>query len=199
MREEEKTPLLADFLPFVALQTDMDMLSESADSLRLMTLHNAKGLEFEAVFIVGLEEELLPHRMSMDSREEIEEERRLFYVGITRAKRHLLLSNARCRRIYDTFYFAKPSHFIGEVDPNLFDQPGGEAGRAPTPRAVNKLHKSSRESHKHYHVGQKVYHNEYGVGTVLNVNGEGADAILTITFLKGKLAKIVGSFVTTEP
>jgi len=199
MREDDKTPLLADFLPFVALQTDMDMVSESADSLRLMTLHNAKGLEFEAVFIVGLEEELLPHRMSMDSREEIEEERRLFYVGITRAKRHLFLSNARCRRIYDTFYFAKPSHFIGEVDPGLFDQPGGEFGRAPTPRAVNKLQKSTRESHKHYHVGQKVYHKEYGVGTVLNVNGEGADAILTITFLKGKLAKIVGSFVTTEP
>ena len=199
MREEDKPPLLADFLPFVALQTDMDMVNESADSLRLMTLHNAKGLEFEAVFIVGLEEELLPHRMSMDSREEIEEERRLFYVGITRAKRHLYLSNARCRRMYDTFYFAKPSHFIGEVDPLLFDQPGGEIGRAPTPRAVTKQQKSSRESQKHYRIGQKVYHKEYGLGTVLNVDGEGTDAVLTITFVKGKLAKIVGSFVTTEP
>jgi len=199
MREEDKPPLLADFLPFVALQTDMDMVNESADSLRLMTLHNAKGLEFEAVFIVGLEEELLPHRMSMDSREEIEEERRLFYVGITRAKRHLYLSNARCRRMYDTFYFAKPSHFIGEVDPLLFDQPGGEIGRAPTPRAVTKQQKSSRESQKHYRIGQKVYHKEYGLGTVLNVDGEGTDAVLTITFVKGKLAKIVGSFVTTVP
>lgn len=199
MREEDKPPLLADFLPFVALQTDMDMVNESADSLRLMTLHNAKGLEFEAVFIVGLEEELLPHRMSMDSREEIEEERRLFYVGITRAKRHLYLSNARCRRMYDTFYFAKPSHFIGEVDPLLFDQPGGEIGRAPTPRAATKQQKSSRESQKHYRIGQKVYHKEYGLGTVLNVDGEGTDAVLTITFVKGKLAKIVGSFVTTVP
>lgn len=199
MRDEDKTPLLADFLPFVALQTDMDMVNESTDSLRLMTLHNAKGLEFEAVFIVGLEEELLPHRMSMDSREEIEEERRLFYVGITRAKRHLYLSNARSRRMYDTFYFAKPSHFIGEVDPLLFDQPGGEIGRAPTPRAVTKQQKSSRESQKHYRIGQKVYHKEYGLGTVLNVDGEGTDAVLTITFVKGKLAKIVGSFVTTEP
>ena len=199
MRDEDKTPLLADFLPFVALQTDMDMVNESTDSLRLMTLHNAKGLEFEAVFIVGLEEELLPHRMSMDSREEIEEERRLFYVGITRAKRHLYLSNARSRRMYDTFYFAKPSHFIGEVDPALFDQPGGEIGRAPTPRAVNKLVKNNRESQKHYRIGQKVYHKEYGVGTILSVNGEGTDAILTITFVKGKLAKIVGSFVSTEP
>ncbi len=199
MRDENKQPLLADFLPFVALQTDMDMVNESTDSLRLMTLHNAKGLEFEAVFIVGLEEELLPHRMSMDSREEIEEERRLFYVGITRAKYHLHLSNARCRRIYDTFYFAKPSHFIGEVDPMLFDQPGGETGRAPTPRGTNKVQRSTRESQKHYRIGQKVFHKEYGMGTVLSVDGEGADAVLSISFVKGKLAKIVGSFVTTEP
>jgi len=199
LKEDDKQPLLADFLPFVALQTDMDMVNESIDSLRLMTLHNAKGLEFEAVFIVGLEEELLPHRMSMDSREEIEEERRLFYVGITRAKRHLHLSNARCRRIYDTFYFAKPSHFIGEVDPMLFDQPGGETGRAPTPRGTSKIQRSTRESQKHYRIGQKVFHKEYGMGTVLSVDGEGSDAVLSISFVKGKLAKIVGSFVTTEP
>jgi len=199
LRDEEKQPLLADFLPFVALQTDMDLVSESTDSLRLMTLHNAKGLEFEAVFIVGLEDELLPHRMSMDSREEIEEERRLFYVGITRAKRYLHLSNARCRRLYDTFYFAKPSQFIGEVNPLLFDQPGGELGIAPAPRGAMRQVKSSRENQKHYRIGQKVYHNEYGMGTVLSVDGEGADARLTISFSKGKLAKIIGSFVQTEP
>jgi len=196
-RENEKAPLIADYLPFVALQTDMDMVKEATDSLRLMTLHNAKGLEFEAVFIVGMEEELLPHRMSMESREEIEEERRLFYVGITRAKRFLHLSNANCRRIYDTFYFAKPSQFIGEVDPNLFDQPFGDAGIAPAPRGAKKAVKTNRESQKQYRIGQKVFHKEYGLGVVLSVDGEGADARLTISFA-GKLAKIIGSYVQTE-
>jgi len=196
-RDNERHPLVEDFLPFVALQTDMDMVKEEADSLRLMTLHNAKGLEFEAVFIVGLEEELLPHRMSMDSREEIEEERRLFYVGITRAKRILQLSNASSRRLYDTFYFAKPSQFIGELDVTLFDLPDGDPGIAPAPQRVRKPQKVIKETQKHYRIGQKVYHNEYGLGVILSVDGESEDARLTISFA-GKLAKIMGNYVKTE-
>lgn len=196
-RDNERHPLVEDFLPFVALQTDMDMVKEEADSLRLMTLHNAKGLEFEAVFIVGLEEELLPHRMSMDSREEIEEERRLFYVGITRAKRILQLSNASSRRLYDTFYFAKPSQFIGELDATLFDLPDGDPGIAPAPLRVRKPQKVIKETQKHYRIGQKVFHNEYGLGVILSVDGESEDARLTISFA-GKLAKIMGNYVKTE-
>ncbi|HPM04139.1 MAG TPA: UvrD-helicase domain-containing protein [Candidatus Cloacimonas sp.] len=196
-RDNERHPLVEDFLPFVALQTDMDMVKEEADSLRLMTLHNAKGLEFEAVFIVGLEEELLPHRMSMDSREEIEEERRLFYVGITRAKRILQLSNASSRRLYDTFYFAKPSQFIGELDVTLFDLPDGDPGIAPAPQRARKPQKVIKETQKHYRIGQKVYHNEYGLGVILSVDGESEDARLTISFA-GKLAKIMGNYVKTE-
>jgi len=196
-KDNDRQPFVEDFLPFVALQTDMDMVKEEADSLRLMTLHNAKGLEFEAVFIVGLEEELLPHRMSMDSREEIEEERRLFYVGITRAKRLLQLSNANSRRLYDTFYFAKPSRFLGEVDAALFEQPGGDPGIAPAPNRLKKPNKVVKESQKHYRIGQKVFHREYGLGVILSVDGEGEDARLTISFA-GKLAKIMGSYVQTE-
>ncbi len=196
-RDNERHPLVEDFLPFVALQTDMDMVKEEADSLRLMTLHNAKGLEFEAVFIVGLEDELLPHRMSMDSREEIEEERRLFYVGITRAKRILQLSNASSRRLYDTFYFAKPSQFIGELDATLFDLPDGDPGIAPAPLRVRKPQKVIKETQKHYRIGQKVFHNEYGLGVILSVDGESEDARLTISFA-GKLAKIMGNYVKTE-
>ncbi len=196
-KDNDRQPLVEDFLPFVALQTDMDMVKEEADSLRLMTLHNAKGLEFEAVFIVGLEEELLPHRMSMDSREEIEEERRLFYVGITRAKRFLQLSNANSRRLYDTFYFAKPSRFLGEVDAALFELPGGDPGIAPAPNRIKKPNKVVKENQKHYRIGQKVFHGEYGLGVILSVDGEGEDARLTISFA-GKLAKIMGSYVQTE-
>lgn len=197
LRDNDRQPMVEDFLPFVALQTDMDMVKEEADSLRLMTLHNAKGLEFEAVFIVGLEEELLPHRMSMDSREEIEEERRLFYVGITRAKRILQLSNASSRRLYDTFYFTKPSQFIGELDASLFDQPEGDPGIAKAPQRARKPQKVIKESQKHYRIGQKVFHDEYGLGVILSVDGEGEDARLTISFA-GKLAKIMGSYVKAE-
>ncbi len=196
-REHDQQPKIEDYLPYVALQTDLDMVKEESDSLRLMTLHNAKGLEFEAVFIVGLEEELLPHRMSMDSREEIEEERRLFYVGITRAKSRLQLSNAICRRLYDTFYFAKPSQFLGEVDGSLFDRPGGDPGIAPAPHRIKKQTRTLTENQKHYRIGQKVKHSEYGVGVILSVDGEGQDARLTISFA-GKLAKILGSYVQTE-
>ena len=91
------------FLPFVALQTDIDRVNEAADTVYLMTLHNAKGLEFECVFITGLEQELLPHLRSMNSKYSIEEERRLLYVGVTRAKSRLFLSYAKYRENMTAF------------------------------------------------------------------------------------------------
>ncbi|MBW6514905.1 MAG: UvrD-helicase domain-containing protein, partial [Candidatus Syntrophosphaera sp.] len=199
LEEQDQPPLLADFLPFVALQTDMDRAERSADSVRLMTLHNAKGLEFDCVFIVGLEQELLPHRMSMDSRESIEEERRLLYVGVTRAKTRLLLSYARCRRLYDTFYFTKPSLFLQELDESLFAGSGDQADLATAPRARPKTRHRITEKDKQFRIGQKVWHSEYGPGTVLSVDGIGSDARLTISFSSGKLTKIIGTFVSTEP
>lgn len=198
--EEHETPaLLSDFLPFVALQTDMDMVEEGAESVRLMTLHNAKGLEFGCVFIVGLEEELLPHRMSMDSPESIEEERRLFYVGVTRAKSRLLLSYAKCRRLYDTFYFTRPSLFLQELNDSLFAGHSDPADRAQSsPQRPKKKH-SITEKDKQYRIGQKVWHSEYGRGLVLSVDGVGSDARLTVSFDSGKLTKIIGTFLSTEP
>lgn len=196
--ENDRYPLLADFLPFVALQTDMDRVGEDTAAVRLMTLHNAKGLEFDHVYIVGLEQELLPHRMSMDSREEIEEERRLFYVGVTRARETLTLCHARCRRLYDTFNISKPSMFLQELDPALFAGQADHAAfaKAPVARSKHKVNVTDRD--KHYRIGQHVWHSEYGRGVILNVDGTGPDARLTISFASGKLTKIVGSYVTTE-
>jgi DNA helicase II / ATP-dependent DNA helicase PcrA len=197
--EHDKPPLLEDFLPFVALQTDMDREDRNTDSVRLMTLHNAKGLEFGCVFIVGLEQELLPHRMSMESREAIEEERRLLYVGVTRAKARLFLSYAKCRRLYDTFYFTKPSLFLQELDESLFTGHNDPADLAPAPsKRIKKRHRVT-ERDKHFRIGQKVWHCEYGPGMVLSVDGTGSDARLTISFSSGKLTKIIGTFVSTEP
>ena len=197
--EHESPALLADFLPFVALQTDMDRVEEGAESVRLMTLHNAKGLEFDCVFIAGLEEELLPHRMSMDSRESIEEERRLFYVGVTRAKTRLLLSYAKCRRIYDSFSFTRPSLFLQELDQNLFagNKDPADLARGSRPRPRKRA--TVTEKDKQFRIGQQVWHSEYGRGLVLSVDGVGPDARLTISFDRGKLTKIIGTFVSTEP
>lgn len=195
-KENDRPALLTDFLPFIALQTDLDKVSDELDSIRLMTLHNAKGLEFEVVYIVGLEDELLPHRMSMDSREEIEEERRLFYVGVTRAKRILRLSYANSRRIYDQFSFTKPSLFIRELGRGYFED---ATAQTIMPYSGYKKTKSKeRESQKHFRIGQKVWHQEHGEGVVLSVHGIDSDAILTVSFKNGKLAKIVGSFLKTS-
>lgn len=189
--ENDRLPLLQDFLPFVALQTDMDKVSSGSESVRLMTLHNAKGLEFDTVYIVGLEDKLLPHRMSMDSREEIEEERRLFYVGVTRAKRVLRLSYARARRLYDSFEYTTPSIFITNLESKYFEGLGHDSG-IPMP-SYKKPGTKMRDSHKHFQIGQKVWHQEYGEGIVLGVNGVDKDAVVTVSFKRGQLLKVVGT------
>ncbi|MCB5252839.1 MAG: 3'-5' exonuclease [Candidatus Cloacimonadaceae bacterium] len=195
--ENEKAALLQDFLPFIALQTDLDMVSEDLQSVRLMTLHNAKGLEFETVYIAGLENELLPHRMSMETREEIEEERRLFYVGITRAKRRLILSLALSRRLYDTYNITKPSMFLRGLSDDVLDAEDFDLQR---PRSTYQKPKHKiRDSQKFFRIGQRVWHDEYQEGKVLSVNGIGQDAVVTVSFTCGKLIKIVGSYLRTEP
>jgi len=199
LQDNEKPPLLEEYLPFVALQTDLDQLSSDKNTVRLMTMHNAKGLEFEQVFIVGLEQELLPHRMSMETPDEIEEERRLFYVAVTRAKRHLHMSYAKFRRMYDTYYFTQPSMFIHELNPDCFVRDDAAAGLLTHPRSSTKKKKPViTESMKSYRIGQKVIHPEYGEGVILSVDGEGITAKLTISFKNGKLARIIGSFVNTD-
>ena len=197
--EHDKPALLVDYLPFVALQTDMDVADRKEDSVRLMTLHNAKGLEFDCVFITGLEDELLPHRMSMDSTSEIEEERRLFYVGVTRAKTRLLLSHARSRRIYDSFCFTKPSLFLQQLDANLFAGNSDEVDFVLGQHVRPKVRSRISEKDKKFRIGQKVWHSEYGEGVILSVDGTGSDARLAISFKNGKLTKIIGTFISTEP
>ncbi|MCB5265185.1 MAG: UvrD-helicase domain-containing protein [Candidatus Cloacimonetes bacterium] len=196
-KESNKPALLEDFLPFIALQTDLDKVSDDQQSVRLMTLHNAKGLEFETVYIAGLENELLPHRMSMETREEIEEERRLFYVGITRAKRRLILSLALSRRLYDTYNITKPSMFLSGLGDDVLDSEDFDLQR---PRSTYQKPKHKvRDSQKVFRIGQKVWHDEHQEGVVLSVNGTDQDAVLVVSFKSGKLLKIVGSYLKTEP
>jgi DNA helicase-2/ATP-dependent DNA helicase PcrA len=118
---EENTPdaTLGSYLDQISLVTDVDGLEEKPDRVVLMTLHSAKGLEFPAVFIVGMEESIFPHSLSRDEPEEIEEERRLCYVGMTRAKDRLTLSYTLSRRVYGSLRFNEPSRFLTEIPPDL--------------------------------------------------------------------------------
>ena len=118
---------LADFLDSIALVSDVDNLDETADAVTLMTMHSAKGLEFEVVFLVGMEEGLFPSKRSIDEDETVEEERRLCYVGITRAKKRLYITNASKRTLYGSTSYTMPSRFVSEIPPELYDESSFES------------------------------------------------------------------------
>jgi len=118
---EEAENKLSDFLENLALISDLDSVSEDQDSILLMTFHTAKGLEFPVVFMVGMEEGLFPSYKSISENEEVEEERRLCYVGITRAREHLYLTCAKCRTIFGNTSYSAPSRFVNEIPKNFVD------------------------------------------------------------------------------
>ncbi len=113
--------ILGEFLSQVSLVSDIDTYVDDTNALTLMTLHSAKGLEFDTVFLAGLEEGIFPHNRSLESPSEMEEERRLMYVGITRAKKHLFLSCAKRRKMWGDYKYYNPSRFISEIPPMLID------------------------------------------------------------------------------
>jgi DNA helicase-2/ATP-dependent DNA helicase PcrA len=193
--ETGENPVLENYIQNVSLQTNVDRMENKDNSVRLMTLHNAKGLEFDVVFIVGIEENLLPHIMSQNSIEEIEEERRLLYVGITRARKELILTRAELRRSYGTLDATVESRFIGEIPDDLMEKEDSFSYPIISRRKRSVLPKIVLESEKLFKVGQKVRHDEYGEGLILNVDGKDINAILTISFAKGQLKKIKGSYI----
>src|SRR5204863_8825151 len=118
---DERT--LASFLEQVSLVSDLDTMDTRADAVTMMTLHSAKGLEFPVVFLVGMEETVFPHMRSMESDKELEEERRLCYVGITRAQEELYLTHAYRRTLFGSIGYNRPSRFLSEIPGHLFDVP----------------------------------------------------------------------------
>lgn len=155
---------LSEFLEEVALVADIDGLNEENEGVTLMTLHNSKGLEFKVAFIVGLEENIFPHAQSLMDPNEIEEERRLFYVGMTRAMKHLYFVHARKRMYFGKIQSNQPSRFIAEIPPNLLTFTGGARaaiqGQAPAAMAGE------------FGVGDEVEHEFFGKGKVLLVEDD---------------------------
>ena len=229
---------LEEFMEDVALATDLDKDTGDDDRVSLMTIHLSKGLEFPYVYIVGLEEDLFPSAMSMNTREDLEEERRLFYVALTRAEKQAMLTYALSRYRWGKLTDAEPSRFIeeiadeyleyltpkeqgrynpmldaslfgDEVDKSKFRLKKPVAAKPPTftsiqARKLRKIKPASGTSAKtnlfdaSLVAGSKVKHVRFGLGTVLKIEGKGADAKAEINFEKGGIKKLLLRFAKLE-
>ena len=193
---------LTTFLEKVSLVSDIDELDEKADAVTLITLHQAKGLEFPAVFIVGLEEGILPHRKSSDDPEQMEEERRLCYVGITRAKKRLYLLRSYRRSLFGGSTANPPSRFLQDISPHLI-RPRGLWGESPTPVASLDFNRDSQPSPQPLNtltlkIGDHVCHNKFGPGIVMNCNPTRDDQELTVAFEEVGVKKLLASLAPLE-
>ena len=183
-----KSPaFLAAFLDQASLDAGDTQADETDDAVQLMTLHSAKGLEFPLVFLAGMEEGLFPHRMSMDKIASLEEERRLCYVGITRAKSKLYLTHAESRRLHGEVNLCRPSRFIKEIPKQLIDEIRLKATVSRTKvHRRNSMHNSLSSGAEipqtEISLGQRVAHGKFGEGVVLNYEGQGSNARVQVNF-----------------
>jgi DNA helicase-2/ATP-dependent DNA helicase PcrA len=208
-------PSLPLFLEQVALVADVDAYAATPARVTLMTLHNSKGLEFPVVFIIGLEEGLLPHERSLLHGDALEEERRLCYVGFTRARQRLYLLRAARRHLFGRVQENLPSRFLAEIPEALLrleSEPGHLGRDEPTVDYAYSQLPAYRYARQHvvrprlprpepdngFHVGQRVRHAEFGVGTVRAVEGSGARTKLTVRFERAGLKKLIVGYAQLE-
>jgi len=161
---------LDQFLEVMSLITNIDTFKESEDFVTLMTLHNAKGLEFKVVFIVGMEEGIFPHVLSIDDPQQLEEERRLCYVGMTRAKKLLYLINAISRSLYGGIYLNPESRFLREIPVELIEE-------EEEPELI--IH---REKIEKFNIGDRVVHKKWGMGEIIDFKDLGIDKEVYVLF-----------------
>ncbi|MGM0366709.1 MAG: DNA helicase PcrA [Actinomycetota bacterium] len=182
---QEGLARLSAFLEEVSLLTDIDNYDQYSDAVVLMTLHNAKGLEFPVVFIIGMEEGIFPHSRSMASLDELEEERRLCYVGMTRAEEKLFLTSAAARSIYGNTKHGIVSRFLAEIPEKLLRDEG---------KKKEFYGKKEASTHTEFDQGDIVEHKLWGRGTVLKVKKLSGDAELDVDFESVGLKHLLGSF-----
>jgi DNA helicase-2/ATP-dependent DNA helicase PcrA len=210
VKSEGRVSELGRYLEDITLQTDLDGYDENVPAVTLMTVHLAKGLEYPVVFLTGLEEGLFPIGGGNATPDDLEEERRLCYVGITRARERLYLTYAATRRLYGQVYASLPSRFILEA--KLFGLAQRESfpgsGRfAPTPSAQAPVAgvpglasaPSVRASIKGFKTGQRVKHPTFGRGLVTDVSGAGETMKVTVRFDDGRVAKLLTRYAPLEP
>jgi len=203
--EDAEMPLLAAFLTHAALESGEGQADAHSDCVQLMTLHSAKGLEFPLVFLVGVEEGLFPHQRSAEDPVQLEEERRLCYVGITRAMRKLVVTYAESRRLHGTDYYPQPSRFIRELPRELVEEVrlGGRVAAtrsalAAPGRSVGRVEEANPFGLR---LGQRVVHRIFGEGVVLHLEGHGEHSRVQVNFeaegVKWLVAAYAGLQVTS--
>ena len=215
--ENEDSDIFVDFLAELALLSDQDDVEEDAQEVTLMTLHAAKGLEFPVVFLVGMEEGLFPLSRASMGESELEEERRLAYVGITRAKQKLYLSNAYGRMLYGQRQNNPASRFIEEINPDLLEVIGTTQPKSDIP-FINRTDRAFSSPYSRHadqktatpvtvqaapttgagktswEAGDKVKHRKWGTGTVVKVTGTGDDQELDIAFKDNGIKRLLAAF-----
>lgn len=205
--QETEEPTLAGFLEEVSLYTDLDNYDQDADSVVMMTLHAAKGLEFDNVYIVAFEEGIFPGMRSIGNPEDLEEERRLAYVGITRAKKRLYLMTAGMRMLFGRTQPFRPSRFVEEVPKELTNLQGrrpaahNAAAKAHTIEKPNSFSsgfstapKADLKSDFSFNIGDRVRHKVFGGGIILGITPMGGDHMVEIAFDKVGTKKIMAAF-----
>ena len=201
--EEEAPSALAAFLDHAALESGEAQAGEYEDAIQLMTLHSAKGLEFPLVFLAGMEDGLFPHEMALQEGN-LEEERRLCYVGITRAMKELVLTHAEIRRTYGDEQQHAPSRFLKEIPSNLLQTVRAGAVKSgfqfPS-TAINTAPSSlggSAEGNGTYRLGQAVKHPRFGEGTILKFEGNGPNARIQVNFREAGSKWLVAQYARLE-
>jgi len=200
-------PLTA-FLAHAALEAGEGQAEAYEDAVQLMTLHSAKGLEFPLIFLTGMEEGLFPHSMSAGDPERLEEERRLCYVGITRAMRQLYLTHAESRRLHGSESYPMPSRFLREIPPELIEEVRARGSRLASGQRTSWSGSATPAdgalggaggSDSVYHLGQRVCHPTFGEGVILNSEGRGAAARVQVNFAGVGAKWLVLAYARLEP
>jgi DNA helicase-2/ATP-dependent DNA helicase PcrA len=210
---------LSQFLEQVALVSDLERSDAGRDSATLMTLHAAKGLEFPMVFMIGMEEKLFPHVRSLEDPEQMEEERRLCYVGMTRARERLYLTNARRRRIFGQDQYNQPSRFIADIPKAQLESEEagaavhswGSTGTSPSTAGHNlaavfaageaepaEIEMVPEDSEDGVYLGMKVRHAKFGVGTIRKIEGFGDGQKVIVWFTSAGPKKLLVRFAGLE-
>jgi DNA helicase II / ATP-dependent DNA helicase PcrA len=211
--EENRGKGLPEFLEEISLASDVDRWEQKADSVNMMTLHCAKGLEFKRVFVVGCEDGILPSRQNFDDNAKIEEERRLLYVGITRAMDRLEVSHADQRWRFGSCIPQTPSRFLTMIPPDLYTYLDRSGSFARGERPVQKKQfrepavESQEPAYRHedfsqetvqFRMGQHVQHKLYGKGKIVNLSGFGDDMRIIVLFNDGARRKMMAKFADLE-
>lgn len=192
---------LSAFLSHAALEAGEGQADEFDDAVQLMTLHSAKGLEFPLVFMLGVEEGMFPSQMSAEDTTRLEEERRLCYVGMTRAKEKLYMTYAEMRRVYGQDKYHKPSRFLNEIPDACVEEVRSKAqvSRPITAGPASKAAVNASFNETGFSLGQRVKHAKFGEGTIINFEGSGQQSRVQVAFNGEGIKWLVTAFAKLEP